>query len=193
MKKIMFLGIMIFIVSIGIGFCFGRVIIYNRNQEYFQSEANEVKEIINNNQVIAETISVELKVNPNIEFAIKEYYDECGHFNFEYMELPKELVNLTREEIEEHYNGNYEIEEFNEKSLILSREINGMCDNHYVIKLNENNLVTIYKMNTDTSYSLYETTEISKDFLPDSDVEKLEEGIVVYGIGKVNAMLEDFE
>lgn len=193
MKKIMFLGIMIFIVSIGIGFCFGRVIIYNRNQEYFQSEANEVKEIINNNQVIAETISVELKVNPNIEFAIKEYYDECGHFNFEYIELPKELVNLTREEIEEHYNGNYEIEEFNEKSLILSREINGMCDNHYVIKLNENNLVTIYKMNTDTSYSLYETTEISKDFLPDSDVEKLEEGIVVYGIGKVNAMLEDFE
>ena len=68
-----------------------------------------------------------------------------------------------------------------------------MCDNHYAIKLNENDIVAVYKINTDTSYSLYETTEIKKDFLPESDVEDLEEGIVVYGIGKVNSLLEDYE
>lgn len=194
MKKIMFLGIMIFIVSIGIGFCFGRVLIWNRNQDSFQSDVNVLNTITNNNQIIAEeAVSTELKVKPNMEFGIKEYYDECGHFNFEYVQLPKELVNMTRQEIEDHYNGSYEVEEFTEKTLILSREINGMCDNHYVIKLSENNLVNVYKINTDTSYSLYETTEISKDFLPPEDVANLEEGIVVYGIGKVNAILEDYE
>ena len=196
MKKIIFLGFLIFLVSIGIGFCFGRVLVGTEsNQNIYQSESNEItnSSILNNNQIIAEVVSTELKVKPNMEFAIKEYYDECGHFNFEYAELPKELVNMTRQEIEDHYNGTYEVEEFDEKSLIIVREINGMCDNHYAIKLNENDIVAVYKINTDTSYSLYETTEIKKDFLPESDVEDLEEGIVVYGIGKVNSLLEDYE
>lgn len=190
MKKIMLLGVLIFIVSIGIGFCFGRVIVENKNQESLELESNE---IIKNNQVIAEAVSTELKVKPNTEFAIKEYFDECGHFNFEYVDLPTELVNMTKQNIEDHYNGLYEVEEFDEKSLVLSREINGMCDNHYVVKLNENNFIDVYKVNTDTSYSLYQSTQISKDFLDPSDVEKLEEGIMVYGLGKVNSILEDYE
>lgn len=189
MKKIMFLGILIFMVSIGIGFCFGRIMVENKQQNFLQSEYNETT----NNQVIAEVVSTELKVEPNTEFAIKEYFDECGHFNFEYAELPKELINMTKQEIEDHYNGLYEVEEFNDKTLVLAREINGMCENHYVIKLNENNLIDVYNINTDTSYSLYKATEISRDFLAPSDVQKLEEGIMVYGLGKVNSILEDYE
>ena len=194
MKKILLLSVLIFLVSIGIGFYFGKLFIGKEsNETAYKSEVNEITNNLKNNQIIAEVVSTELKVKPNMEFGIKEYYDECGHFNFEYAELPKELVNMTRQEIEEHYNGTYEVEEFNERSLILSREINGMCDNHYVIKLNENDIVSVYKINTDTSYSLFETTEIKKDFLPANDIENLEEGIVVYGIRKVNSILEDYE
>lgn len=190
MKKIVFLGILIFIVSIGIGFCWGRIIISSKAEDFSKIENNE---ITITNEIIAETASTEIKVKPDTEFAIKEYFDECNHFKFEYLELPSELINMTKEEIEDHYNGNYEVEEFTDKSLVLSREINGICDDHYVIKLNENNLVDVYKINTDTSYTLYETTEISKDFLPSEDVEKLEEGIAVFGLGKVNSILEDYE
>lgn len=185
MKKIVFLGIMIFVVSIGIGFCFGRVLIANKTEEYFESYVNSSNQTNNlAEEVSEEAVATELKVTPNMEFGIKEYFDECGHFNFEYSALPKELINMSRQEIEDHYNGNYEVEEFDEKKLTLAREINGMCDNHYVIKLNENNLIDVYKINTDTSYSLFESTEISKEFLPIEDIEKLEEGIVVYGLRK---------
>lgn len=189
MKRIVFLGILIFSFSVGIGFFVGRTIVGNR--EEFSLQTKELDKV--ENEIISEAVSTELKVKPSMEFGIKEYFDECGHFTFEYMELPKELVNMTRQEVEDHYNGTYEVEEFTEKSIVLAREINGMCDNHYVIKLNDNNLVDVYKMNTDTSYTLYEPTEISKEFLPDSDVEKLEEGIMVYGLGKVNSILEDYE
>ena len=195
MRKIVFLGILIFCVSIGIGFYFGRILINNKDKDYEEVEQISEKSlnIISQNLVIQEAVSRELKVRPNMEFGIKEYYDECGHFNFEYTELPKELVNMNRQEVEEHYNGNYEVEEFDENKLILAREINGMCTNHYVIKLGENDLIEVYKINTDTSYSLYETTDISKEFLPEDDIENLEEGIVVYGYGKVNSILEDYE
>ena len=44
------------------------------------------------------------------------------------------------------------------------------------------------EINTDSK-----TTEIKKDFLPVTDIENLEEGIVVYGIRKVNSILEDYE
>ena len=190
MKKIVFLGILIFVFSIGIGFCFGKIMVENNQKNYFQSDSNK---IISDDQIIAETVYTEQKVKPNMEFGIKEYFDECGHFKFKYSELPKELINMTRQEVEDHYNGNYEVEQLDDKSLILSREINGMCDNHYAITFDEKNFVVIYKINTDTSYSLYKTTEINKEFLPGDDVQKLEEGIIVYGLAKVNSILEDYE
>ena len=63
MKKIIFLGSLIFIISIGIGFCFGRVMLENKVQESLEIESDN---IVNNNQIIEEAVSTELKVKPNI-------------------------------------------------------------------------------------------------------------------------------
>lgn len=195
MKKIVFFGILIFIVSVGVGYIYSSSFIDKDNFKEKYLHANQVQEYSETNSIELKTIeavSEEKKVVPSTEFAIKKYYDECGHFKFEYEELPKELINLTKQEIDDYYNDEYEVEEFNNNTLILSKEINGLCDEHFVLKLEDEN-VEVYKMNTDGSYSLYKTTEISKEYLPAEDIEKLEEGLYVYGEGKINASLEDFE
>lgn len=115
-----------------------------------------------------------------------------GHFKFEHKELPKALVNLDRQGIEDYYGEEYEVEEFNKNSLVIAKEINGFCDNHFCLKLGENN-IEVYKLSADGNLEKYEETEISKDYLPEEDIEKLEEGIYFFGEGKINAMLEDFE
>ena len=156
----------------------------NTVEEFSITNVVEVKTI--------EAVSEEEKVTPNTEFAIKEYYDECGHFKFEYAELPTELMNFTRQEIDDYYNDHYEVEKFENNSLIISKEINGLCDNHFFIKLG-NEHIEIYKLNTDGSFSLYKETEISREYLPTEDIDELEEGMYIYGEGKINATLEDFE
>lgn len=195
MKKLVVLGILIFIISIGVGYMYSSFFIENKNAKQVEFDENNIEEYAEKNSVELKTIeavSEEEKVGPNTEFAIKEYYDECNHFKFEYSDLPKELINLTRQEVDDYYNDQYEVEKFENNSLVISKEINGLCDNHFFMKLG-NEHIEIYKLNTDGSFALYKETEISREYLPKEDIEDLEEGMYIYGEGKINATLEDFE
>lgn len=137
------------------------------------------------------TASSEEKVSPNATFALKKYYDECSHFDYEEVELPNELVNLTEEEVQDFYTG-WEIEEFSKDKLVLSKEVNGYCNQHFIIKLDDS-MVNVYRVGTMGELNEYKTTDISKDYLPEEDIEKLEVGIPIYGEGKLGAALEDYE
>lgn len=194
MKKIIFLGILIFIVSVGVGYIYSSFLVNDNKEVEAKIVGNEIEEYSVENITelrTIEAVSDEKKVTPNMEFGVKEYYDECGHFKFEYKELPNELMNLSKQEVEDYYE-EYEVEEFEDNTLILSKEINGLCNDHFLLKLQDEH-IEIYKLNSDGSYSLHQTTEITKEYLPAEDIEKLEEGIYIYGEGMINASLEDFE
>lgn len=195
MKKLIILGVLIFIISICVGYLYSSFFIEQREAQQVQFDENNVEEYAEQNSAMLKTIeavSEEEKVGPNTEFAIKQYYDECNHFNFEYEELPKELINLTRQEVDDYYNDEYEVETFENNCLVISKEINGLCDNHFFMKLG-NEHIEIYKLNTDGSFALYKETEISREYLAREDIAVLEKGMYIYGEGKINAILEDFE
>lgn len=195
MKKLIILGVLIFIISICVGYMYASFFMEQREAQQVQFDENNVEEYAEQNLDMLKTIeavSEEEKVGPNTEFAIKKYYDECNHFNFEYEELPKELINLTRQEVDDYYNDEYEVENFENNALVISKEINGLCDNHFFMKLGNEN-IEIYKLNTDGSFALYKETEISREYLAREDIAVLEKGMYIYGEGKINATLEDFE
>lgn len=207
MKKIVFYGILIFIFSIGVGFVFSKLWVNQKlsdanlkvvgDELHFLNESNknilEAKDREENsisNEVL-EASAIEEKVLPTAEFAMKKVYNECGHFKFEYAELPQELINLTEEELEAYYK-DWEIEEFSPSKIILTKEINSLCDEHFIIKLGEK-YVQVFHLEPDGNLVVYETTDISREYLPEEDIKKLEEGIYVFGEGKLNSVLEDFE
>lgn len=208
MKKIVFYGILIFIFSIGVGFVFSKLWV-NQNlsdanlkvvgdELHFLNESNknivEAKDRDEENLISNEVLqasAIEEKILPTAEFAMKKVYNECGHFKFEYAELPQELVNLTEEELEAYYK-DWEIEEFSPSKIILTKEINSLCDEHFIIKLGEK-YVQVFHLEPDGNLVVYETTDISREYLPEEDIKKLEEGIYVFGEGKLNSVLEDFE
>lgn len=189
--KRFFLGIIIFIFSIFVGYYYSSL--------FKQNKEDVAVEFINNNQTIenqtvVETIGQEEKIAYNTEFALKKYYDECGHFTFQYAELPKEIINLNKDELKNLYK-EWEVEEFSSDLVILSKEIDSVCNEHFVIKLDDeyNSNVVIFRVGNGGSLSLYKETDISKEYLTSEDVNMLEEGILVYGTGKLNSTLEDFE
>ena len=47
--------------------------------------------------------STEEKVAANAILILKKYYKKCDHTTNEYVELPQELVNLTKEQVQEKY------------------------------------------------------------------------------------------
>ena len=208
MKKIVFYGILIFIFSIGVGFVFSKLWVNQKlsdanlkvvgDELHFLNESNknivEAKDRDEENLISNEVLqasAIKKKILPTAEFAMKKVYNECGHFKFEYAELPQELINLTEEELEAYYK-DWEIEEFSPSKIILTKEINSLCDEHFIIKLGEK-YVQVFHLEPDGNLVVYETTDISREYLPEEDIKKLEEGIYVFGEGKLNSVLEDFE
>ena len=191
MKRI-YIYLVILIISFGIMIygIIGLLQISNLDYKENISKGENFQNIHNNNDVVVTSVN-EIKVTPNTKFALKKFYDECSHFEYEEAELPIELVNLTRQEIEDYYS-DWEVEELTEKKLVLCKEINGYCKEHFLIKL-DGEKVNIYRLNTDGKFLKYKDTSIVKEYLTNSDIQKLSEGITVYGEGKLSSVLEDFE
>lgn len=174
-----------------VGVIWGIVGLLNTAYKTQEAKSSENVEKLYANETTVTTAVDEEKISPNSGFALKKYYDECNHFDYEEAELPAELVNLNKQEVEEYY-ADWEVEEFSKGKLVLSKEINGYCDEHFLIRL-EDDAVNVYQMGTLGELKEYKKTDIARDYLPEKDIEDLEEGITVFGEGKLSAVLEDFE
>ena len=98
---------------------------------------------------------------------------------------------ISKEEVEDFYD-DWEVEEFSANKIVLVKEISSLCDEHFIIKLGEK-YVQIFHLESDGNLVLYKTTDISRDYLPAEDIAKLEQGMYVFGEGKLNSIIEDFE
>ena len=76
--------------------------------------------------------------------------------------------------------------------MVLSQDVDGYCDEHYVLKLGDDN-IEVYKLLEKNKTKLYKDTNISKEYLTTEDFNSLREGIYVYGIKNLNSAIEDFE
>ena len=131
------------------------------------------------------------KVSPNAELIIKKYYKECGHTTEEKRNVANDMVNKTQEEIEKLY-PDYKVESFFYNKIVLLKEEEGQCDEHYVVK-DENSNIMIYKILSDGTEEIYQNTGISTEYLPETDKISLRDGIKVFGRENLNSIIEDFE
>ena len=196
MKKwgIIIAFIIIFIIAIFVG-----NYIYdssNKEENTIKSE-NTSNSIVNQvdysvrNDITINTDSEEEKVSPNATLILKKHYKECDHTIKEYAEIPEEFVNLTKSEIEKEY-PEWEVEKFTPLDIILIKEEDGFCNEHFILK-EEQGVIIVYKIDKQGEESLYDTTGISVEYLTESDKLELKNGIKVYGKEELNSMLENYE
>ncbi len=148
-----------------------------------KKENNEIDDI--------EVSEIETKVSPNAKLIIKKYYKECGHNTEEIKNINNDMVNKNKEEVKSLY-PDYNIEKFVNNEIILTKEEEGQCNEHYIIK-DENNNIVIYKKLNDGAEEIYQNTGISTEYLPETDRINLKTGVKVFGIENLNSIIEDFE
>ena len=122
---------------------------------------------------------------------MKKTYNKCGHTTSEYIAIPKELVNKTKEDLEEKYIG-WTIDKFSDTQIVISKEEEGECGEHYIVKDKEGKVV-IYKLLEDGTENEYEVTDISTEYITDTDKINMKNGIKVNGKQELNQLIEDFE
>ncbi len=148
-----------------------------------KSDENKINEI--------EVSEIETKISPNAKLIIKKYYKECGHTTEEIKNVTNDMVNKNKEEIEKIYS-DYNIEKFLNNEIILKKEEEGQCNEHYIIR-DENSNIVIYKVLNDGTEEVYQNTGISTEYLPETDIINLKAGVKVFGIENLNSIIEDFE
>lgn len=143
------------------------------------------------NTVIMQTASLEEKVLPSTKLILEKKFQDCKHTIRSEVELPPEMINMTREELIEMY-PDWNVKEFSEDKVVLYRLANGICNEHFVIN-DEDGLVVVYRLDQEYNKSLYEKTDIYTEYLPSQDINRLKEGIYVYTVSDLNSELENFE
>lgn len=162
----------------------------NKNyiSELVEDECTEEYEQISNATVVSAT---EEKLAANAILILKKYYEQCDHTINEYVELPQELVNLTEKEVQAEY-PEWEVIGFEKGKLTLYKEFEDVCGQHFKLKI-EDGKVVIYIVNNDGTESVYEKTNISSEYLTQTDLLNMQDGLEIYGIEELNQIIEDFE
>lgn len=199
MKKTWIISLIIIVIMIGI---VTGIILYNTKQKdkndnnMIENEMNKISEKVTDdciNEYIdeIEANSNEEKISPNCLLILKRYYDECQHTINEYVDIPQDLVNGTEYDLKKEY-PYWEIEKFSSTEIVLYKEFNSNCGQHFILK-EDNGKITVYKINENSEEEVYEKTEISLEYLSETDKIKIKDGIKVNGIEELNQLLEDFE
>lgn len=135
--------------------------------------------------------STEEKLAANAILILKKYYGQCEHTINEYVELPQELVNMTEQEVQAEY-PDWEVIGFEKGKLTLYKELEDVCGEHFKLKI-EDGKVVIYIVNNDGTESVYEKTNISSEYLTETDLLNMQNGLEIYGKEELNQIIEDFE
>lgn len=193
MKKGLIFGIITVVVIIA-GIVTGIFLYSNNSTSEFQTKAE--KQLAEDNKLnyeIKQTSSTLNGEKISIDTVLKfnTYYKECKHTSSEEVNASEELVNKTEEEIQSKYE-DWRIKKFNSKEVIFYREKEGICPEHYILREN-NGYLTIYNINSEGKEVLYETTGIVTSYLPETDINRLKQGIIINSKEELYSTLEDYE
>ncbi|MBR4110965.1 MAG: BofC C-terminal domain-containing protein [Clostridia bacterium] len=146
-----------------------------------QDQKYEVQEVASTSQE---------KISPYAKITVEKYYKQCDHSTIEIYDVPKELVNLTQEELQKRYE-NWEIKQFSSNDIQLYRQINANCSSHFVLK-EKDGYIAVYKVVSNNLDELNMITEIEYASLKEEDKLAVENGIKIYGKEELSSVIEDF-
>lgn len=152
---------------------------------------NDVENVTENTNNMVETNSNEVRISPNAFITFKQTYKGCGHTTSEFVEVPQDFVNLTEDELKEKYS-DWTVEKFTDTDIILSKEVEGSCNEHYVVRDVDGTVVVFHKLDDGTEEE-YMVTDIATEYLTDTDKIEMQKGIEVNGKQNLNQLIEDYE
>lgn len=177
--------IIVVVIGIILGFLTG-LYLYKINQmkdnkqgQMNQDENNVIEKIANeniNNSV--STNNEEEKVSPNCVLILKVYYNKCEHIIEKKQNIEEAEVNMTEQELRERFS-DWEVQRFTPTEIVLYKEIDGFCDEHYLLK-EKDGYIAVYKLDEKDKPTLIETTDISTEYLTEQDLEEIKKGIKIF-------------
>ncbi|ADL08138.1 BofC C-terminal domain-containing protein [Thermosediminibacter oceani] len=157
--------LLVIVMGIGYGFL-GMFLDYKKTQDMDRSSGN------------TETIKLpEERLSPGAKIVFVTRYRDCGHELQKEHPVDDKFLGYTRSRLEEEFK-EWKIESFSSSQVILKREVDGICDNHYYIGI-EDGYVVLFQGEPGKNSKVLEKTDIPAEILKEEDRKLLENGIIV--------------
>lgn len=185
-------ALIVFFIAVLMGLLMSQILKKGSGDDILaQNIVGNTSEVGSSNGTAVQTSSSDDKILPNATLVLETEYEDCKHKVKEEEKVEKKLVNLSESELQEVYS-DWSITEFTNSRVYLYKLSEGLCGNHFKISIDDNKIV-VYKLTSDYETEVYKQTDITTEYLPEEDIEKLEEGIYVYGEAALNSALESYE
>lgn len=116
-------------------------------------------------------------ISEKTRIIIITYFKKCGHT--EANEIPADkYIGQKYEDFVKGLEKGIKIEKFSDDEVILKREVDSYCDNHYYVGIKDG-FVSLFKGVPGGPSILVEKTDISTEVLKEEDKNILEKGIII--------------
>ncbi len=126
-------------------------------------------------------------IEDHAEVILISHYLGCGHDTEQTLQSDG-YVGLTKKQLQALY-PLYTITSFSSTRVEIRRDVEGVCPQHYMVKL-ENSKLVIYQRNDDDTWREVQTIE---DFYMPYEDEALKEGVVFDDMHQIESFLENFD
>jgi len=152
----------------------------------------EINSIDNKEYATVKVNASEDKITPNTTIIKKIYYIDCEHIKQEEEKINEKIINMNKNQFQAEYVG-WEIQKFTNNEVVIYKEVYDYCNEHYLIK-EENERVVVYKIDkNDREVEKIEETDIETRYLTEKDLQEIKKGVKVYSKKELIKTLEDFE
>jgi len=172
MPKKLFRYLILFIMLMVVGFGFGYFKTFVSLREN-HTDQNQTENIDNHDVSNIQ----EVKLKPGAKMIYVTFYSGCGHEVRQEEPLDDRFSGFTRQQLEKEIN-DWEIESFAPDEVVLKKQVDGVCDDHYYIGLN-GGYVTLFRGIPGVRSEIMEKTDILADTLREEDRVMLEKGIII--------------
>lgn len=132
-----------------------------------------------------------VRLSPNASVVYETKYEKCGHVSRQYKNITQDLVNKTERDINELY-PDWAVKEFDSNELVLLKSESGECGEHYILR-DVDGKVVVNLLNENGEEKEFEKTDISIEYLTETDKIDIEKGLKVYGKENLSQIIEDYE
>jgi hypothetical protein len=154
------------------------------------SELEHEEQIENNREEVTVDQTAGNRISLNTRLIFQTRYSECGHTVVERKEVPTEIVDFDEHGVKEYYQP-WEIKEFSNEEIVLTRQVEGICPKHYLLGV-QDGYIAVYEFGENGKPVLKEITDIPISILRLNDQHRLRKGILLDSIEEVNQFLEEF-
>jgi len=143
-------------------------------------------------EIVGKGFSVADIINENTLLIFETNYTACNDKRVEERKANEDEIGLNRQELESNF-PEWDVYEFSSSKVILTKELDDYCPNHFILKDKDGMIVIYMPSKGENESRSIQNTQIPINKLPPDFQDEIRKGLVIDSLQEIEYFLESLE